>query len=259
MTDNARSGPLAGSVAIVTGASRGLGRHFAATLASAGARVALWARDPGMLDAAATAIAAAGGMARAVVVDVTDRDAVALALNETRQLLGPVTLLVNNAGIARSGAAIDLAAEDWEAVLATNLTAPFHLAQMVARVMVADDRAGDRAIVNVTSVLGRTPLGGVAAYAAAKAGLDHLTRVLALEWARHGVRVNALAPGYVVTDLNRAYFDGEDGRKLIQTRVPMRRLLEPADLDAALLLLAGPGGRAITGVSLLVDGGFALT
>ena len=238
---------LDGRRALITGASGGLGLHFAWVLARQGAEVRLAARRMAELEQAVEAMRGAGLRAEAVALDVTDPASVDAAF------AGSVPeIVVNNAGIARSGAALGLADEDWQAVVDTNLTGVFRIARAAARSMTGAGHGG--AIVNVASILGHRVAGGVAAYAAAKAGVVQLTAALALEWARHGIRVNALSPGYIETDINRDFFATEAGEALIR-RIPQRRLGHPRDLDGALLLLASDAGRYITGVSLPVDGG----
>lgn len=237
---------LDGKTALVTGASGGLGLHFAQVLAGHGVRVTLAARRAGRLEAACAAIRRSGGRAEAVTMDVTDPASVAAAIPEG------IDILVNNAGVSRAGPALETTEADWQAVIETNLTGVFRAAQAAARVMKAHGRGG--AIVNIASILGLRVAGGVAAYAASKAGVVQLTRALALEWARHGIRVNAICPGYVETDINREFLASEAGQALIR-RIPQRRIGRPKDLDGALLLLASDSGAYITGASLAVDGG----
>ncbi len=234
---------LSGKTALVTGASQGLGAHFARTLAAAGARVVLGARQAAKL---AEVAAAVGGVP--VALDVRDPGSIEAAL----EAAGPVDILINNAGVTAPGPALQTTPEAWDRVLGTNLTGAFAVAQAVARRMVAAGRGGS--VVNIASILGLRVAGQVAAYAAAKAGLIQLTQALALEWARHGVRVNALAPGYIETDLNRAFFATEAGQAMIR-RIPQRRLGRPDDLDGPLLLLASDAGRYMTGAVIAVDGG----
>lgn len=244
---------LSGQTALVTGASSGLGRHMAGVLARAGARVALTARRLDRLDDAVGEIARAGGQALAVGMDVTDRASVVDGFTATEETLGRPTIVVNNAGVALTEKALDLDESAWRQVIDTNLTGAWLVAQEAARRMSRADPCGG-SLINIASILGVRPTAAVAPYGAAKAGLIHLTQALALEWARHGVRVNALAPGYMETELNADFFASEAGRNLIK-RIPQRRLGQPTDLDGALLLLASPASGYITGATLPIDGG----
>lgn len=243
---------LGGKTVVVTGASGGLGRHFAGVLARAGATVVVTARRAEKLAETVAEIEKDGGTAHAVAMDVTDPPSVAEAFAEAERVAGKAAdVLVNNAGIAHTQAAHDLAADDWSRVVDTNLTGAFTVAQAAAHRM---RDAGGGAIVNIASILGLRVAGMVAPYCASKAGLIHLTKALALEWARDGIRVNALAPGYIETDINRDFFASEAGQKLIR-RIPQRRLGRMSDLDAPLLLLCSDAGAYMTGAVLAVDGG----
>ena len=243
---------LSGETALVTGASSGLGRHFAGVLAGAGATVVLAARRSGPLQEAAAALEAGGHRAIAVVMDVTDAASVAAAFEQAHASVGPVSILVNNSGIAVPAAALDLDERDWDLTLDTNLKG----AWLASRAFGRSARAGSRGgvIVNVTSILGYRVAGQVSAYAASKAGLVQLTRAMGLELARFGIRVNALAPGYIATDLSRAFFDSEAGKAMIK-RIPQRRFGTLDDLDGPLLLLASAASRYMTGSTITVDGG----
>jgi len=237
---------LAGRTALVTGASSGLGRHFADVLAAAGASVILAARRTDRLRDACAEIEAAGGTATAIALDVTDPKSVAAAFAE----FAP-DIVINNAGIGTSGRALDFSVEDWDAVVDTNLKGAFLVAQAAAKRM-SEGKGGS--IVNIASILGHRVAGQLAAYAASKAGLVQLTKALALDWARYGIRVNALCPGYFSTEINADFFDTEGGQAMIK-RIPMRRLGQVGDLDGALLLFASDAGAYITGTSIVVDGG----
>jgi NAD(P)-dependent dehydrogenase (short-subunit alcohol dehydrogenase family) len=243
---------LTGRTALVTGASSGLGLHFARTLAAHGASVAVAARRTDRLAALTAELTAAGGRAAAIAMDVTDGDSVRAGVGAGVAALGEIDLLVNNAGISVTKAPLDLTDADWDAVVDTNLRGAWLVAQTIARRLVAAGRPGR--IVNVASIVGLRPMGHLAPYAAAKAGLIHLTRTLAMEWARHGIQANAIAPGYVETELNREFWTTPAGRKVIE-RVPQRRLGRLEDLDGPLLLLASDAGAFMTGSVLVVDGG----
>ena len=245
-----------GEIALVTGASGGLGRHFAITLAAAGARVAVASRRRNLLDDLVREIEDSGGRAFAVTLDQTDSESVATAVEAIESGFGPIDILVNNAGIAVDKPIFETTEADWDSVLDTNLKGAWLMAREVARRMAEAKRGG--CIVNIASILGLTATPRVHGYAAAKAGLIHLTGTLAVELARHGIRVNAIAPGYVVTDINRDLLEGAAGAKLVK-RVPMRRFATPADLDGPLLLLASAAGGYMTGSVITVDGGMSLS
>ncbi|QIH08056.1 MULTISPECIES: SDR family oxidoreductase [unclassified Pseudomonas] len=244
----ARMFALDGRRALVTGASSGLGRHFAMTLAAAGAEVLVTARRPQPLQTLVEEIEVAGGSARAFALEVTSRDDVCRVLDAA----GPLDVLVNNAGVSDSQPLLDCNDQDWDRVLDTNLKGAWIVAQESARRMIAAGQGGS--LINVTSILASRVAGAVAPYLAAKAGLAHLTRAMALELARHGIRVNALAPGYVITDLNQAFLASEAGDRL-RSRIPGRRFSQPQDLDGALLLLASDAGRGMSGAEIVVDAG----
>lgn len=243
---------LNGRVAMVTGASSGLGVQFAKALADNGAAVVLVARRATRLDALKDEIEKRGGHAQVVEADVTDRAAMLRAFDAAEKSFGTVTILVNNAGIAHGGRAVDMPAEEWRKVLSTNLDAVFFWAQEAARRMLAAKKQG--AVVNIASVLGLAVAKGAVAYATAKAGVVQVTKALAVELAFKGVRVNAIAPGWFVTEMNDKYLSGEAGAA-IKREIPMRRFGNPGDLDGALLLLASDAGAYITGATIVVDGG----
>ena len=243
---------IKGRVALVTGASSGLGLRFAEILAGQGAPVALIARRADRLATLEARIEKAGGRAIAIAADVTDRNAMLRAFDEAEKAFGTVTVLVNNAGVAHSGRAVELSEPEWRRVVGTDLDAVFFWAQEAARRMLAAGKSG--AIVNVASVLGFGVAKGTAAYAVAKAGVVQLTKALGLELAFKGVRVNAIAPGWIVTDLNRDYLMSEQGAA-IKREIPVGRFGEERDLDGVLLLLVSDAGRFIAGATIVVDGG----
>jgi NAD(P)-dependent dehydrogenase (short-subunit alcohol dehydrogenase family) len=243
---------MAGKVALVTGASDGLGRHFARTLAAAGATVALGARRAAKLDAAVAEIVDAGGSAIAATIDVTNEASVAAALADIERRAGTVNVIVNNAGVTVTKSLLDLSESEWDSVLDTNLKGAWLVTRESARRLIEAKLPGT--IVNVTSILGERVAGNVAAYAASKAGLSQFTKASALELARHRIRVNALAPGYIHSSLNDDFFNSPAGEALIK-RIPQRRLGTLTDLDAPLLLLASDAAPFLTGSVLAVDGG----
>lgn len=233
---------------LVTGASSGLGAHFARLAADAGAKVVLAARRENALARHVETIIARGGIAEAVALDVSD----ATSVQRLWSTLGAVDVVINNAGIAIGKAALDHDADDWDRVFNTNLRGAFLVAAGAARMMRETGTGGS--IVNVASILGLRQSNGVLAYASSKAGLIQMTKSLALEVARYGIRVNALCPGYIETDLSRDFFQTDAGHALIR-RIPQRRLGRLEDLDAPLLLLASDASQYITGTTLTVDGG----
>ncbi|HEY7434929.1 MAG TPA: 3-oxoacyl-ACP reductase FabG [Methylomirabilota bacterium] len=243
---------LAGRVALVTGASRGIGRAIAVALAAAGAAVACAARSRDQVDAAAAEITAAGGRARALRLDVTRPEEIAAGVEEIAGALGPIDVLVNNAGIAMEKKTTEVTDEDWDAVLATNLTSMFRCARAVAPGMM---RLARGKIINIGSMYGIIGVPRYAAYCASKAAVDGLTRSLAAEWARHGIQVNCLAPGYMNTDISRAALADEKTRALFLSKVPARRIGEPEEVGALAVYLASPASDFMTGQTVYLDGG----
>jgi NAD(P)-dependent dehydrogenase (short-subunit alcohol dehydrogenase family) len=246
---------LAGKAALVTGASSGFGRHFARVLSGAGAKVALAARRLEVLEDLAAEIRGTGGTAVAVAMDVTDRASVAGAFAAAEAALGPVTILVNNAGVP-SGAFFTRTTEaEWRDVMSVNLDGVFRVGQEAARRMVANRTGGS--IINIASLLGFGVIKGLSTYSATKAAVVSLTKSMALELARDRIRVNALAPGYFATEFNEAYLASEAGKRMM-ARVPMGRAGAVEELDGPLLLLASDAGRFMTGSVVTVDGGHLL-
>ena len=245
--------PLANKTALVTGASGGLGLHFAKLLASAGAHVTLSARRIDVLTSACAEIKDAGGSASPLEMDVCNGNSVSKAF---ATIEGAFDIVVNNAGVTTTQRAQDLDEATWDKIIDTNLKGAFLVSQAAARQMKAAGQRGS--IVNIASILGLRVAGSVSPYAASKAGLIHLTKALALEWARDGIRVNALCPGYIETDLNRDFFASEAGQTLIK-RIPQRRLGQASELDGGLMLFASDAGSYITGAVLAIDGGHLIS
>ena len=244
---------IRGKRAFVTGASSGLGAHFARVLAGCGAAVAIGARRRERLDDLVRELDAAGAETSvAVDLDVADESSVSRALAAAEAAIGPLDVLVNNAGIADGGAALETAPEAFDRVVATNLRGVWLMSVAAAERWRQAKRGG--AIVNIASILGFRVSGGTAAYAVSKAGVVQMTEAHALEWARYGIRVNALAPGYIATDINAGFFETEHGQAMLK-RIPMRRLGQPEDLDGAFLLLCSDASRWMTGATIPVDGG----
>lgn len=244
---------LKGHRALVTGASGGLGLHFAKVLSRAGAEVVLAARRVDKLQDEVERLRAEGGVAHCVAMDVTSAASVAAAMDEAERLAGgPVNILVNNAGLSGESFFLKLEEQEWDTVVDTNLKGSYLVAREVARRLVAAGRGGS--IINIASILGLRVAGALTPYCASKAGLIHMSKAMALELARNHIRVNAIAPGYVETDINRDFFASETGQKLV-ARIPQRRLGQMSELDGPLLLLASDAGSYMTGSVIEVDGG----
>ena len=243
---------LIGHAVLVTGASSGLGAHFAATLARAGAKVALAARRTDRLEALAANIKAAGGAAHAVALDVTDPASIVAGFDTAEAALGPITILVNNAGIPSQSSFLQVSGKEWRDTLAVNLDGVFAVGQEAARRMAMGGAGGS--IINIASILGFANAKTLSPYCASKAAVVSLTKSMALELARDRIRVNAIAPGYFSTEINAGFLDTEPGKKMV-ARIPMRRFGSLPDLDGPLLLLASDAGRFMTGSVITVDGG----
>ena len=241
---------------LITGASQGLGKQFARVLASHGAAVVLAARQIGKLQQLEAEIIAAGGRAAAVAMDVSDLASIAPAIDAAEAKLGAITVLINNAGIAVEKLALEHSAADWDAVLDVNLKGGYFAATEMARRMAQRGQGGN--IINIASVLGLGVMKGLSSYAISKAAMIQATKALALEFATHNIRVNALAPGYIDTEINHDLWATPAGDKLTK-RIPQRRVGSETDLDGAILLLASNASRYMTGSVITVDGGFTLT
>ena len=241
---------LQGKLVLVTGASSGLGTHFAQLLASSGAKVAVAARRADKLQSVVDEITQAGGEARAFSLDVSNAQSVRECFDAIGAWSVP-DVIINNAGVTVTRALLDQTEEDFDQVMDTNLKGNWLVATEAACRMVAAKKGG--AIVNVASILGERVSGGVAPYSISKAAVIQATKAMALELARYGIRVNALLPGYVITNLNRDFLTSELGEQL-RMRIPSRKFSELSDLDGPLLLLASDAGAAMSGSTVAVDG-----
>jgi NAD(P)-dependent dehydrogenase (short-subunit alcohol dehydrogenase family) len=243
---------LHGKTAFITGGSSGIGAHLAGVLAAAGANVVVAARREQELAKVVALIEKRGGKGLAIRMDVTDSESIDAGFLAAERQIGVANVLINNAGIALGTPALETSAAEWDGVINTNLRGPFLVAQAFARRLIAHSSPGS--IVNVGSILGERVAKGAAPYASSKAGVLHLTRALALEWARYRIRVNAIAPGYISTDMNRAFFETPNGKE-VPMRIPQRRLGELGDLDGPVLLLASDASAYMTGAVIPIDGG----
>lgn len=244
---------ISGKIAVVTGGTSGLGRAIALGMAQAGATVYAGSRDPGKVADTRAALRAAGPDNDAVALDVADPQSVERTFADVRARSGRLDILVNAAGITHKAPAIEMALEDWERVLRTNLTGTFLCCQAAARIM---QENGGGAIVNIASLASYVGLSWVAAYGASKAAVKELTQVLAVEWADLGIRVNAIAPGVFPTPLNRALIEGTPRGNWLKAHAPMNRFGNPEELVGAAIFLCSPAASFITGETLAVDGGF---
>jgi 3-oxoacyl-[acyl-carrier protein] reductase len=241
---------------LITGASQGLGRQFARVLSAHGAAVALGARQTAKLKSLEEEISSLGGRAAAVAMDVTDTASIANAIDAAEAALGPISVLINNAGIAIEKLAVDQSEADWDAVIGANLKGAYFAATEMARRMIARKQQGN--IVNIASVLGIGVMKFLSPYTISKAGIIQATKAMALELAGNNIRVNALAPGYIDTEMNHEFWSTPPGERLAK-RIPQRRVGAESDLDGAILLLASSASRYMTVSVVTVDGGFLLS
>ena len=256
MTSIADQFSLAGKRALVTGSSRGLGYAMAAALAGAGAAVVLNARDTVALGAAAQYLAVTGATVDAVAFDVTSRDSIDDAVAHIENEIGPIDILVNNAGMQFRSSLEAFPPEKFDQVIATNLTSVFNVSQPVARHMIA---RGSGKIINICSLLSAIARPSIAPYAATKAAVANITRGMAVDWARHGLNVNGIAPGYFATELNEALLKDDKFNAWIEARTPMARWGQPEELGGAAVFLASEAARFVNGHILYVDGAFTAT
>lgn len=244
---------LTDQTALVTGAARGIGRASALALASAGADVALGLRDVASAPDLVAEIEALGRRVLSLQMDVTSVAQIEAAVAQAESVFGGIDILVNNAGLASVGPAEDISEDDYDLPMTVNLKGTFFVSQAVGRQMIARRRG---CIVNVSSQAGRVALPAVAPYCISKAGVDHLTRCLAVEWGPHNVRVNAIAPTFIMTDGTRPYLEDPEFYAATLAKIPLGRTGEPLDVVGAIVFLASPAARMITGASLLIDGGW---
>ncbi len=246
---------LTGKVALVTGASSGLGRRFGPVLAAHGAKVVLAARSVDKLEEVRSEIEAAGGEAAVVALDVADKSQIPAAFNAAEKAFGTVSILVNNAGIASQQPLLEISDEDWCKIRDVNYEGVWATAQEGARRM-ADAGSGG-SIINIASILGLRVAKTLSSYSVTKAAVIQLTKAMAIELARYNIRVNAIAPGYVLTEMNREFFESDDAQPWIN-QIPQRRIAEPEELDGLLLLLASDASSFMTGSVSVIDGGHSL-
>ena len=246
-------GGVTGKVAIVTGATRGIGQAIAQTYAAAGIKVAVVSRSAADCEQAARKIVETGGAAMAAHCDVTQVAAFRKVVEQVVEYWGRLDIMVNNAGTAITRKAIDLSEEEWDRVVDLDLKSVFFCAQSAARVMIPQQSGK---IINVASILGLVGANGLIPYCAAKGGVVNLSRALASEWARYGIQVNSLCPGYVITDINREKLSDEKTQAALLAKTPAGRLGQVGDMTGAALFLASPASDYMTGQSLTVDGGW---
>lgn len=246
---------LDGKVALVTGASSGLGRQFALTLAKAGAKVAIAARRAEKLDELAQEIAQFDGRAMPVTCDVTDLDSVQAAVAAAETELGPISILINNSGVAAQKKIVDTEEGDYDFVMDTNVKGAYFVAREVAKAMIRHDIPGR--IVNIASVAGLKVLKQLSVYCMSKAAVVQMTKAMAMEWGSHGINVNAICPGYIETEMNREFWATESGMRMIKG-LPRQRVGDPDDLDGLILLLCSDDSRFINGAIIAADDGLSV-
>ncbi len=251
---------LEGRIALITGASSGLGERFAEVLAASGAKVALAARRTERLEALAARIRAAGGVAHPVKMDVTQPESIEAGIAEVAGALGPIDVLINNSGVSSAKRLGDYSESDFDYVMDTNLKGAFFVAQSVGRQMVARARSGSPGpggrIITIASTAGLRPLAQLAVYSMSKAAVIQMTKAFALEWGRFGINSNAICPGYIETDINRDHWHTPAGQKLLQM-LPRRRIGSPLDLDALVVMLASDSAQFINGAVIAADDGLS--
>ena len=248
--------PLAGRVALITGASAGLGKHFARFLSGQGAQTVLAARRIEKLEETAGPIRAAGGVAHCITLDVMESSQIQIAFDKAEDAFGRVDILINNSGIAVAGKLPNISEDDWEAVIGTNLKGAWMMAQEAARRMIAAEKQGS--IVNLASVLAFRTQKALSTYSISKAAVAQMTRAMAAELAPHGIRVNALAPGYIATDMNSKFLYSKRGQEMM-SQVPLGRYGEMEELNECLMMLAGDKSKYLTGAVIPIDGGHSLS
>ena len=251
--DPAKLADLSGKTALVTGGTRGIGRGIARALGAAGAKVIVSGRDAASAAEVVRDIQAAGGTADVIVADLFDDATVGSLVEDAVGRFGGFQILVNNAGVDADAPALDYDLEAWRRVLRFNLEVPFRLSQQAARHFIPN---GGGAIINIASVLAQVAVPEAVSYVAAKHGLVGMTKTLALEWARQGVRVNAVAPGLIMTDMTTYLWNNPQGADYISRRIPLGRIGQPQDIGGAVVFLASDAADFIHGETLAIDGGF---
>jgi NAD(P)-dependent dehydrogenase (short-subunit alcohol dehydrogenase family) len=251
---------LSGKVALVTGASSGLGEQFALTLAKAGAQVVLASRRVDRLKELRARIEAEGGAASVVALDVTDLPGIAKAVAQAEQETGPIDILVNNSGVSTTQRLVDVKPEDYDFMFDTNVKGSFFVAQAVAQAMIKRSKLDPQRqarIINIASMAGLKVLAQIGVYCMSKAAVVQMTKAMALEWGRYNINVSAICPGYIKTEINAHHWDTEAGQKLIQM-LPRKRIGRPEDLDGLLLLLASDSSHFMNGSVIAADDGFGI-